>query len=151
MALKYKKTNQLKNVPFYSEKTKSFKKKNKKFSNIKFLSELPFFYKKSKKLTNKQLSEALTFSQKKPKRPKRLTEHQILQNIMPLYDSVGISRMERAHRSYAESYDVEVIDRISLSDSLFLAKSSINDLLRDLLRERRGFKYNLYIVVTLKR
>ena len=70
---------------------------------------------------------------------------------MPLYDSVGISRMERAHRSYAESYDVEVIDRISLSDSLFLAKSSINDLLRDLLRERRGFKYNLYIVVTLKR
>ena len=111
MALKYKKTNQLKNVPFYSEKTKSFKTKNKKFSNIKFLSELPFFYKKSKKLTNKQLSEALTFSPKKPKRPKRLTEYQILQNIIPLYDNVGISRMERAHRSYAENYDVEVIDK----------------------------------------
>ena len=113
--------------------------------------ESPFFCKKSKKLTNKQLSKTLPFPPKKPKRPKRLTKHQILQNILPLYDSAGISRRERGHRSYAETYDVEVIDRISLSDSLFLAKSSINDLLRDLLRERRGFKYNLYIVVTLKR
>ena len=26
---------------------------------------------------------------------------------------------------YAETYDVEVVDRISLSDSLFVAKSSI--------------------------
>ena len=48
MASKYKKVNLLKNLPFYSEETKSFKKKNKKSSNIKFLSELPFFYKKSK-------------------------------------------------------------------------------------------------------
>ena len=64
MALKHKKMNQLKNLPFYGEKTKSFKKKNKKISNIKFLSELSFFYKKSKKLTNKQLSEALKFSPK---------------------------------------------------------------------------------------
>ena len=30
-------------------------------------------------------------------------------------------------------------------------KKSISDLFRDLLRENRGFKYNLYIVVTLKR
>ena len=56
-----------------------------------------------------------------------------------------------AHKYYAETYDVEVIDNKSLDDSLFLAKKSINDLFRDLLREKRGFKYNLYIVVTLKR
>ena len=133
MASKYKKMNLLKNIPFYSEETKSFKKKNKKISNIKFLSELPFFYKTSKKLANKQLSEALPFPPKKSKRPKGLTKHQILQNILPLYDSVGISKRERAHRGYAETYDVEVIDKISLSDSLFLAKSSINDLFIDLL------------------
>ena len=34
----------LKNHPFYSEEIKSVKKKNKKLSNINFLSELPFFW-----------------------------------------------------------------------------------------------------------
>ena len=38
MAWKYKKMNLLKNLPFYSTETKSFLKKNNKFSNIKFLS-----------------------------------------------------------------------------------------------------------------
>ena len=68
-----------------------------------------------------------------------------------MYDSVGISRREHAHKYYAETYDVEVIDNKSLDDSLFLAKKSINDLFRDLLKEKRGFKYNLEVVVTLKR
>ena len=43
------------------------------------------------------------------------------------------------------------MDNTSLDDSLFLAKRSFNDLFRDLLREKRGFKYRLYIVVILKR
>ena len=49
--------NTLKNLPFYSEEIKSLKKNNKKFSNIKPLSELPFFPKKtrSKKLTKHQI------------------------------------------------------------------------------------------------
>ena len=46
MASKYGKMNWLKNLPFYSEETKSLKKKNKKFSNIRILSELPIFSKK---------------------------------------------------------------------------------------------------------
>ena len=86
MAQKYKIRNLLKNFPFCSEKIKSSKKSNKKFSNIKYLSELPFFYKKPNELTNKQLSEALPFPPKRPKRPKRLTKHQIQQNILPFYD-----------------------------------------------------------------
>ena len=65
--------------------------------------------------------------------------------------SVGISRREHTHRYYAETYDLEFIDNKSLDDSLFLAKKSINDLFRDLLKEKRGFKYNLEVVVTLKR
>ena len=81
-------------------------------------------------------------SHQKKKRSKRLTKHQILQNILPFLDSVVISRREDAHKYYAETYDVEVTDSISLDDSLFLAKRSINDLFRDLLREKRGFKYN---------
>ena len=45
--------NFLKNLPFHSEETESFLKKNKKFSNIRLLSELPFFSKEPKELTNK--------------------------------------------------------------------------------------------------
>ena len=139
-----KNKNTLKNLPFYSEETKSVKKKNKKISNIEFLSELPFFDKKPKELTNIQVSKELPFHpSERKKRPKRLTKHQILQNVLPFFDSVGISRREHAHKYYAETYDVEVIDNKSLDDSLFLAKKSINDLFRDLLREKRGFKYNL--------
>ena len=41
------------------KKPKSFLKKNKEFSNIRLLSELPFFTKKSQKLTNKPLSKEL--------------------------------------------------------------------------------------------
>ena len=68
MTQNLKNKNTLKNLPFYSEKIKSSKKSNKKFSNIKFLSELPFFYKKPKQSTNKQLSEALPVPPKKPQK-----------------------------------------------------------------------------------
>ena len=142
-------------LPFYSEEIKSVKKKNKHFTNIKLLSELPFFYKKPKELSNKELSEALPFLPKRPKRSKRpkiLTKHQILQNILPFYGGIEISRRKHAHRYYA--YDVDVIDNISLNDSLFLGKCSINNVFRDLLREKRGFKYfkyNLVAIILLKR
>ena len=65
--------------------------------------------------------------------------------------TVGISRKQHAFFNYAETYEVEVADRISLSDSLFLAKSSINDLFLDLLKEKGDFKYILSVKVTLKR
>ena len=97
------------------------------------------------------MSDVLPFLPKRKKRPKRLTKHQILENILPFYDSVGISRIEHVHKYYAETYDVEVIDNTCLDDSLFLAKSSINNLFRDLLREKRGFNYNLETIITLKR
>ena len=98
-----------------------------------------------------KLSKELPFSPKRSKTPKRLTKHQILKNVLPFYDSVVISRKQHTFRNYAETYDVEVVDRISLSDSLFLAKSSIIDLFKDLLEEKRGFKYILSVRVTLKR
>ena len=77
MASKYKNMNLLKNLPFYSEEIENSEKKNKKFSIIKFLSELPFFSKKPKDLTNKRLSDVLQFPSKRKSRPKRLTKHQV--------------------------------------------------------------------------
>ena len=50
----------------------------------------------------------------------------------------------------AETYNVEVADRTSLSDSLFLAKSTIIDLFKDPLQEKRGFTYKLSTTITLK-
>ena len=46
---------------------------------------------------------------------------------------------------------VQVVDRLSLSDSLFLTKSSITDLFLDLIKEKRGLKYILSAKFTLKR
>ena len=63
----------------------------------------------------------------------------MLTNVLPIFDDVKILRKEHAHRYHAESYDVEVMDRISLDNSLFLAKRSIDDLFRDLLEEKKRF------------
>ena len=66
-----------------------------------------------------------------------MNKRQIPKYILPLYDTVGISRCQYAHKGCAETYNVEVSDKISLGDSLFLAKSSILDLFKDLLQENR--------------
>ena len=84
------------------------------------------------------------------KKPKTLTKHQILKNILPLYDTVGISKKQYAFIFSAETYNAEVTDKKSLSDSLFLARSSIVHLFSDLLEEKRVFKYVLFVTVPLK-
>ena len=151
MAQNYKIKDLLKNLSFYSSEIKKSKQKRKNFTNNRFSSELPFFPKKVKNLTNYQLSREPPFFPKRSKRCKRLTKHQILTNVLPCYDSVGILRKQHALRGYAETYEVEFVDKISLADSLFLAKSSIINLFLDLLQEKRGFKHVLLAVITLKR
>ena len=92
MRWKREKENTLENLPFYSEEIEK-PEKNKEISNIGFLSELPFFCKERKQLANEELPEALPFFPEKPKRkrkPKRLTKYQILQNVLPFFDEVGI-------------------------------------------------------------
>ena len=80
-----------------------------------------------------------------------MTKYQILSNILPFFDSAGISRRQYAFRNYAGTYEVEVMDSKSLNDSLFLAKRSITDFFKYLLEEKRGFKYILSTRVTLKK
>ena len=46
---------------------------------------------------------------------------------------------------------VEVMDNKSLDDSLFLAKRSIHDFVKDLLEQKRGFKYVLSLKITFKK
>ena len=78
-----------------------------------------------KQLSNKKLSDILAFPPERKKRSKRLTKYQILRNVLPLFDDVGILRREYAFRNYAGTYEVEVMDSKSLDDSLFLAKKEL--------------------------
>ena len=140
MRPQYKNKDSLKIQSFYIEEIKCNKKKKRKTE---------IFTKKPKELII--LSDVLAFPPKKPKKPKRLAKHQILSNILPFFDSAGISRRKFAFRDYAGTYNVEVMDSKSLDDSLFLAKRSINDFFKDLLEEKKGFKYILWTRITFKK
>ena len=145
MVSHYKNKDLLKIQPFYSSQIENNKKKKKKTKNIPRLSP-PF-----KKLSNKQLLDILPLSSERKKRPKRLTKYQILRNLLPHFDDVGILRKQYAFRNYAGTYEVDVMETKSLDDSLFLAKKSIIDFFRELLEEKKGFKYILSTKITFKK
>ena len=56
---------------------------------------------------------------------------------LPFYDDINISRKERAFKKYAETYEVEIINK-SLRDSFSVSKNSIKILFDELLREKGG-------------
>ena len=130
----------LKFQPFYASEIKNTEKKPRKTK----------VFTKKPKLINNQLSQALPFQPKKTKKPTRVTKRQILQNILPFPEAIGVSRRERTFKGSAETYNVEVMDPNSLGNSLFLAKRSIIDFLKGTLEEKRGFKYSFLAIVTLK-
>ena len=78
----------LKFQPFYASEIKTAEKKTRKTK----------VFTKKPKLINKQLSQALPFQPKRTKKPTRLTKQQILQNILPLPEAIGVSRRERAFK-----------------------------------------------------
>ena len=138
-----------KQLPFYKEKI--MKKKNKEFTNINLLSELPFFEKRKNFTVKDLLGEQAIYKQpiRKPKR-KKLTNQQLLR-VLPFHDDVVPFKRQRAFRNYVSTYSVEIIDRESLMDTLNLSRTSTNELFSGLLREKRGFKYFLSIKITLKK
>ena len=137
MASDYKNTDLLKYLPFYtSEIQKSIKKPRIKKEVIK-----------QPKISNKVLSQALPFHPKKTKKLKTANTRK----YSSIFEDVGITRRERAFRGSAETYNVELNDNIGLRDSLYLAKRSIINFLKDKLQEKRGFKYSILPIVTIKK
>ena len=108
MRLEYKNTDLLKFHPFYTSEIEITTKKTRVKKNIN-----------KPKTTNKQLSQALSCH---PKKTRKLTKRRILENILPYFEEIAITKRERPFRGYAETYNVEVIDNFGLTDSLFLAK-----------------------------
>ena len=111
--IKWLRTQKIKNLPFYSEEIKSVKKVTKKSVILVFYLNYHFFL---KNLKNYIINGYQIYYHSNQKETKRLTKHQILQNTLPLYDSVVISRREHAHKYYAETYNVKITDNKSLDD-----------------------------------
>ena len=60
-------------------------------------------------------------------------------------------KTDQAFSRYAMSYKVEITDKKDLIVQLEASRSSIKDLLNDLLNETRGFKYQITVKVLLKK
>ena len=141
--------NLLKQLQFYG---KTIKSRIKKFTNAKLLSELPFFEKpkkaKIKQLTIKKLLQEQPFYKQPIKKPriKKLSNQELLREL-PFYDDINISKNERTFRGYAETFKAEIINSRNLSDLLSVIKNSV----KNLLREKRGFKYIVNVKITLKK
>ena len=68
---------------------------------------------------------------------------------LPFYEQLSV-KTNQALRGYAMSYKVEIIERKDPSVQLEASKSSIKDLLNDLLNETKSFKYQITVKVLLK-
>ena len=69
----------------------------------------------------------------------------------PFYDVINVLRKARAFKKYAETYEVEIINKKSLNDSLSVSKNSIKNLFDEFLREKKAFKYVLSTKIMLKK
>ena len=101
-------------------------------NNINLLEQLPYYGKTIKP------------------RVKKLSNFELLREL-PFYNNINISRKERAFKKYAETYQVEIINNKSLSDSLSVSKNSIINLFDELLKKKKGFKYVLSTKIILKK
>ena len=81
---------------------------------------------------------------------KRLKNIDLLAELS-FYNQLNIIRTEHAFSGYAMSYKVEIVDKKDVIVQLEASKSSIKDLLIDLLNEIRGFKYQITVKVLLKK
>ena len=80
----------------------------------------------------------------------RLKNYQtkLLQEL-PFYNELNVVKSSNAFSGYARSYKVEIVDQKDPLVQLQASKSSTEDLLKDLLDEMNGFKYQITVVVLL--
>ena len=94
----------------------------------------------------------LPFYNKPIKKPKV----KLLKNIdglveLPFYEQLSIIKTDQAFRGYAMTYKVEIIERKYPIVQLEASKSSVKDLLNNLLNETKGFKYQISVKLLLKK
>ena len=84
---------------------------------------------------------------RKPK-IKHLSNIELLHEL-PFYDELTVVEISKAFKRYARSYKIEIIDPKDPLAQLEASKSNIEDLLKDLLNEMKGFKYQITVTVML--
>ena len=80
---------------------------------------------------------------------KKLSNTKLLHE--PFYDELSIIEVPKAFKRYARSYKVEIVDHKDPLILLEASKSSIKDLLKDLLNEMKGFKHQITVKVLLSK
>ena len=85
---------------------------------------------------------------KKP-RVKRLKNIDLLSEL-PFYEELNVIKTNQAFRGYAMTYKVELVEKKDPIEQLEASKSSIKDLLSDLLDETKGFRYQVTLKAMLK-
>ena len=100
---------------------------------VDYFKELPFY--------NKYIE--------KPKL-KRLKNIDLLSEFL-FYEELNVTKTDHAFRGYAMSYKVEIVQKKDLLIQLKASKSSIKDFFKDLLDERKCFKYQITLKIELKK
>ena len=59
---------------------------------------------------------------------------------LPFYEELNVIKTNHAFRGYAMSYKLKLVEKKDPIERLEASKSSIKDLLNDLLNETNGFK-----------
>ena len=85
----------------------------------------------------------------KPK-VKKLNNVQLLREL-PFYDELNIIKNKTVFSSYAQSYNIETVDKRDVIVQLKASKISIVELFKDLLIELKGFKYQISLAVLLSK
>ena len=90
---------------------------------VDYFKELPFYNKHTEKPNIKRLKNIDLLSE------------------LPFHEELNVIQTNHAFRGYAMSYKVEIIEKKDPIKQLEASKSSIKDLLSDLLNETKSFKY----------
>ena len=70
---------------------------------------------------------------------------------LPFYHELSVAEVSKAFKKYARSYRVVIVDLKDPLVQLESSKSSIKDLFKDLLNERKGFKYQINVKILLSK
>ena len=81
---------------------------------------------------------------------KKLNNVELLKEL-PFYDKLSIVKNKTAFSGYAQSYNVEIVDKRGVVIQLKASELSIKELFKDLLTELKGFKYQITLAVLLSK
>ena len=81
---------------------------------------------------------------------KKLNNVELLKEL-PFYDQMSIAKNKTAFSGYGRSYKIEIIDKRDVAVQLKASEISIKELLKDLLIELKGFKYQITLAVLLSK